>query len=106
MKQGIHTKDSPMRLLLASTAIALLFGLSPASAMCGGGSQQPGGGMCGASPAKGMSEQTNKDWPAAPGQVQPEQKPGAMAMGGCPCCQNMAMMGNKSDDPHRGMDMK
>lgn len=93
-----------MRLLLASTAIALLFGLSPASAMCGGGQQA--GGMCGPSPGKNMSEQTNKDWPAAPGQARTEQKPGGMAMGGCPCCKNMAMMGGgKSDDPHKGMDM-
>ena len=42
----------------------------------------------------------------APGMTQDEQKPG-MAMGGCPCCKNMAMMGGmKSDDPHKGMDMK
>ena len=89
-----------MRLLLASTALALLFGLSPASAMCGGGGQQAG--MCGAPAAsKNMS-----DWPMAPGKAQAEQKPG-MAMGGCPCCKNMAMMdGMKSDDPHKGMDMQ
>jgi len=95
-----------MRLLLASTAIAILFGLSPASAMCGGG-QQAGGGMCGGSTAsKTMSERTAQDWPAAPGQATPEQKPGGMAMGGCPCCKNMAMMGGmKSDDPHKGMEM-
>jgi hypothetical protein len=94
-----------MRLLLASTALALLFGLSSASAMCGGGGQQAG--MCGASTAsKSMSERVAKDWPAAPGQAQPEQKSG-MAMGGCPCCKNMAMMdGMKSDDPHKGMDMQ
>jgi hypothetical protein len=97
-----------MRVLLASTAIALLFGLSPASAMCGG-DQQAGGGMCGASTAsRNMSEKTAKDWPAAPGkEAQTEQKPGGMAMGGCPCCKNMAMMGGmKSDDPHKRMDMK
>ena len=38
-----------MRVMVASTAIALLFGLSPASAMCGGGGQQAsagGMGMC------------------------------------------------------------
>ena len=30
-----------------------------------------------------------------------------MAMGGCPCCKNMAMMdGIKLDDPHKGMDMQ
>ncbi|MCK1512096.1 hypothetical protein IVB22_05835 [Bradyrhizobium sp. 190] len=94
-----------MRLLLASTAVALLFGLSPASAMCGGGGQQAG--MCGAPAAsKSMSERVAKDWPAAPSQAQPEQKSGT-GMGGCPCCKNMAMMmdGMKSDDPHKGMDM-
>jgi hypothetical protein len=93
-----------MRLLLASTAIALLFGLSPASAMCGGGGGEQAG-MCGApSASKTMSEP--KDWPMAPSQAKPEQKSG-MAMGGCPCCKNMAMMGGmKSDDPHKGMDMK
>lgn len=93
-----------MRLLLASTAITLLFGLSPASAMCGSGQQ---GGMCGAPAAsKNMSERAAKDWPVAPSQAQPEQKSG-MAMGGCPCCKNMAMMmdGMKSDDPHKGMEM-
>lgn len=79
-----------------------MFGLSPASAMCGGGQQAGAGGMSGASPAKNMSEQTNKDWPAALGQAQPEQKRGGKAMGGCPCCKNMAMMGGKSDDPHKG----
>jgi hypothetical protein len=91
-----------MRLLLASTAFALLLGLSPASAMCGGGDQQAG--MCGAPAAsKNMSEKT--EWPTAPGKAQAEQKSG-MAMGGCPCCKNMAMMdGMKSDDPHKGMDM-
>jgi hypothetical protein len=95
-----------MRLLLASTAIALLFGLSPASAMCGGEGQQAG--MCGATSApKTMSERTAKDWPTAPSQAQPEQKSGMGMMGGCPCCKNMAMMmdGMKSGDPHKGMDM-
>ena len=93
-----------MRLLLASTAIVLLFGLSSASAMCGSGQQ---GGMCSAPAAsRNMSERAAKDWPVAPSQAQPEQK-SAMAMGGCPCCKNMAMMmdGMKSDDPHKGMDM-
>jgi len=93
-----------MRLLLASTAIALLFSLPPASAMCvGGGGQQAGvGGMCGAGGAtKQMSE-----WPAAPGQAQTDQKP-RMAMGDCPCCKNMASMGGmKADDPHKDMDMQ
>jgi hypothetical protein len=93
-----------MRMLLASIAIALMFGLSTASAMCGG-DQQAGGAMCGAPAAsKNMTERT--DWPTAPSQAKPEQKPG-MAMGGCPCCKNMAMMdGMKSDDFHKGMDMK
>ena len=93
-----------MRLLLASTAVALLFGLSPASAMCGSGQQ---GGMCGTSAAsKNMSDKNASEWPMAPGKAQPEQKSG-MAMGGCPCCKNMAMMdGMKTDDPHKGMDMQ
>ena len=87
-----------MRLLLASTAVALLFGLSPASAMCGGGQQAGAQAMCGAPAAsKQMSE-----WPEA--RVQQSQKQAGMA---CGCCKNMAMMdGMKSDDPHKGMDMK
>jgi hypothetical protein len=91
-----------MRLLLASTALALLFGLSPASAMCGGGQQAGSGGMCGApGAAKQMSE-----WPDAP-KAQPSQKQSGMGMGMCGCCKNMAMMdGMKADDPHKGMDMK
>jgi hypothetical protein len=95
-----------MRLLLASTTIALVFSLTPASAMCGGG-QQASGGMCGASTAsKNMSEKPSAEWPMAPGMTQAEQKP-STAMGSCPCCKNMAMMGGmKSDDPHKGMDMK
>ena len=95
-----------MRLLLA-LSIAILFGLSPASAMCGGG-QQAGGGKCGVSAASTtMSERTAQDWQAAPGQATPEQKPGGMAMGGCPRCKNMAMItGTKADDPHKGMDMQ
>ena len=93
-----------MRLLLASTAIVLMFGLSPASAMCGGAQQA--GGMCGNTTAKSVSEKTAKDWPAVPGQAQPEQKPN-MAMGGCSYCKNMAMMDSmKPDDPHKGMDLK
>ena len=92
-----------MRLLLASAAVAVLFSFSPASAMCGGGQQAGAGGMCGASGGgiKKMSE-----WPVAP-QAQPQQPQTGMAMGGCPCCKNMAMMGGgmKADDPHKGMDM-
>ena len=89
-----------MRLLLASTAVVLLFSLSPASAMCGGGQQAGAGAMCGAPAAsKQMSE-----WPESP-RAQQSQKQSGMAM--CGCCKNMAMMdGMKSDDPHKGMDMK
>ena len=92
-----------MRLLVASTALTLLFSLSPALA-CGGGSGQQAG-MCGAPAAsKNMSEKS--DWPMAPGKAQPEQQKPGMAMGGCPCCRNMAMMdGMKADDPHKGMEM-
>jgi hypothetical protein len=92
-----------MRALLASTAIALLFSLSPASAMCGGGGQQAGAAaMCGAGGGGAMKQMS--DWPAAP-QAQPEQKQSG-GMGMCPCCKNMAMMdGMKADDPHKGMDM-
>lgn len=88
-----------MRMLLASTAIALLFSLSPAAAMCGGGQQAGSGGMCGSPAAlKQMSE-----WPAAP-QAQPPQQQSGMGM--CPCCKNMASMGGmKADDPHKGMEM-
>src|SRR6476659_784233 len=89
-----------MRLLFASAAVALLLGLSPASAMCGGGQQASFGGRCGAPAAtKQMSE-----WPEAP-KAQQSQKQSGMGM--CGCCKNMAMMdGMKSDDPHKGMDMK
>jgi hypothetical protein len=93
-----------MRLLLASTAIALLFGLAPASAMCGGGEQA--GGMCGASSASNtMSEKAASEWPMAPGKAAPEQ-PQKSGMMTCPCCKNMAMMDMNVDDPHKGMDMK
>lgn len=89
-----------MRYLLASTAIALMLGLSPASAMCGGG-QQASGGMCG----KPATANKLNEWPDAP-KAQAEPKSG-MAMGGCACCKDMAMMdGMKSDDPHKGMDMQ
>lgn len=90
-----------MRALLASTALALLIGLSPASAMCGGGAgqQASAGGMCGVSSgAKQMSERTRAS------DSQPQQKKSGMGM--CPCCRNMASMdGMKADDPHEGMDM-
>ncbi len=92
-----------MRAILASTAVALLFGLSPASAMCGGGGQQASsGGMCGASGvSKQMSEMS--EWPIAP-QAKPQQQSGGMGM--CPCCRNMASMGGmKADDPHKAMEM-
>jgi hypothetical protein len=98
-----QTEESTMRLLLTSSAIALLVGLSPASAMCG--SDQTGG-MCGKPAAsKDITEKSAKDWPAAPSQAQSEQKSG-MAVGGCPCCKNMAMMDGKNSDPHKGMDMQ
>ena len=90
-----------MRILLASTAVALLFSLSPASAaMCGGGSgQQASGGMCGVPAA---SKQLS-DWPDAP-KAKPEEKQSGMGM--CGCCKNMASMGDmKADDPHKGMEM-
>ncbi len=91
-----------MRMLLASAALYLLFGLSPAAAMCGGGGgQQASGGMCG----KPATANSLSEWPDAP-KAQAEPKSG-MAMGGCPCCKNMAMMdGMKPADPHKGMDMK
>jgi hypothetical protein len=90
-----------MRLLLASTAIALLFGLSPVSAMCSG---DQAGGMFG-KPATSKSMSEKSDWPAVPSGAQPEQK--STGMGMCPCCKNMAMMdGMKSDDSHKGMDMQ
>jgi hypothetical protein len=86
------------RLLFASTAIALLFGLSPASAMCGG---DQAGGM----PAASKSTSEKSEWRTAPSSSQPEQK--STGTGMCPCCKNMAMMdGMKSDDPHKGMDMQ
>ena len=88
-----------MRLLLASTALALLIGLSPASAMCNsGGGQQAG--MCGAPAAsKNMSE-----WPMA---QEGSAGTAESGMGMCPCRRNMATMdGMKSDDPRRGMDMQ
>ena len=93
-----------MRLLLASTALAILFGLSPAAAMCN--QQGTGAAMCGAPAAsKNMTEKNASEWPMAPGKAQPEQQKSAMGM--CPCCKHMAMMdGMKSDDPHKGMDME
>jgi len=85
-----------MRSLVASIGMALLFGLSPASAMCGGG-QAGAGGICGAPESKTMSE-----WPDAP-KTQQSQKSAGTAM--CGCCKDMAMMdGMKSEDQHKGMD--
>jgi hypothetical protein len=91
-----------MRVLLASAAIALLIGLSPASAMCGGGSGQQAqnaqGGMCGKSTAAAADDPT-ADKPSM------SMKKTGMDM--CGCCKNMAMMdGMKADDPHKGMDMQ
>jgi hypothetical protein len=96
-----------MRAFLTSTAVALLIGLSPASAaMCGGGGGQQAassGGMCGAGGgAKQMSE-----WPARDAEDQkPAEGQKQAAKGMCGCCKDMAMMGGtKGDDPHKGMDM-
>jgi hypothetical protein len=89
-----------MRALLASTAVALVIGLSPAAAMCGGPGQQAQSttaqaGMCGKSAA---THDPMADKPAM------SMKPSGMGM--CGCCKNMAMMdGMKADDPHKGMDM-
>jgi hypothetical protein len=90
-----------MRALLASTAIALLIGLSPASAMCGGGSGQQAqnaqGSMCGKTTAAASDPMADK----------PPMSMKQTGMGMCGCCKNMAMMdGMKADDPHKGMDMK
>jgi hypothetical protein len=90
-----------MRILLASTAVALLVGLSPASAMCGGGAGQQAqnaqGGMCGRTTAAASDPMTDK----------PPMSMKQSDMGMCGCCKNMAMMdGMKSDDPHKGMDMQ
>src|SRR3954463_3873592 len=97
---GLSIGGFPMRILLATTAIALLFGLSPASAaMCGGGGQQQsmmgggsGGGMCGGG-SKQMSERPN----------QPQE--GQKQAGMCGCCKDMAMMGGGKSDEHKGMEM-
>ena len=90
-----------MRVLLASTAIALLIGLSPASAMCGGGSGQQAqnatGGMCGRTTAAASNPTADK----------PSMSMKQTGMGMCGCCKDMAMMdGMKADDPHKGMDMQ
>jgi hypothetical protein len=77
-----------MRVLLGSTAVAILLGFGPAFAMCGAPAA-----------SKQMSE-----WPAAP-HAQAQQQQSSMGM--CPCCKNMASMGGmKADDPHKGMDMQ
>jgi hypothetical protein len=93
-----------MRALLASTALALLVGLSPASAaMCGGGSsgsqQAASGGMCGGAGSKQMSEWPQRD---AEGKQETQKQSGM-----CGCCKEMAILGGgtKGDDPHKGMDM-
>ncbi len=90
-----------MRALFASTALAVLIGLSPAAAMCGGSGQQAQnttaqGGMCGRSAAA--------DDPMANKPSMSRKQSGMGMM--CGCCKNMAMMdGMKADDPHKGMDM-
>ena len=71
-----------MRILLSTTALALVLGLTiPASAMCGGGQAgaSTAGGMCGG----GNVGQAPS---AAPDQSKPQQS------GMCGCCRNMAMM--------------
>lgn len=92
-----------MRMILPTTALALLFAVSPASAMmCGGGQQQAQvsgnavstGMMCGAVGAA-------QDDPMADKKPEPKQQ---SAM--CPCCRNMAMMrGGMQHQNMPGMDM-
>lgn len=87
-----------MRTLLTSTAIALLIGLSPASAMCGGSGSQASsaqGGMCG-KPTATTEDAFNEKAPMS-------KKPSMMGM--CGCCKNMASMDSMKGDDHKGMDM-
>ena len=88
-----------MRALLASTVVALLMTLSPASAMCGGSGQRGAsaqGGMCGK-----PSATTEDAFNEKPGM---SKRQSGMMM--CGCCKNMASMGGmKDEDPHKGMDM-
>ena len=72
-----------MRILLATTAVAAVLGLtSPTYAMCGGGA-----GMCGTSTQTQAQAPMSMPEPnATPGEGTPQK------MGGCACCKNMAMM--------------
>lgn len=92
-----------MRTLLATGFVALMLGLTPAAAMCGGGQASGQGGMCGRTTA--VDDPFN-DKPAM------SKKPAAGMSMMCGCCKNMASMGGmggmggmKEDDPHKGMDM-
>jgi hypothetical protein len=87
-----------MRAVLPLGALFLTLGaVTPASAMCGGGA----GMMCGAvTPAQAQNSTPGPMTPMAT----PDQSKPRMA-GGCPCCQNMAMMQPKRDQDMPGMEM-
>ena len=94
-----------MKYLLPLSGLALIFGLTSASAMCGGTSgqiQSTGQAqMCG---RPGQSAQAED--PFGLKSNKPQQQTTGMAM--CPCCKGMASMGGmklEGDDPHKGMDM-
>jgi hypothetical protein len=90
-----------MRSLLPLAAVAVILGMSPASAMCGSMGQQA---QASTSAQAGMMCARPADDPMADKPAQPQQT--AMPM--CPCCRNMAMMRGgmmQGDDPHKGMDM-
>jgi hypothetical protein len=89
-----------MRVTIASAVILIMAAVTPAAAMCGGSSQGGQAGMCGRS--------TAADDPFGE-KSQMSKKPSGMGMM-CPCCRNMASMGNMDgmkhdNDPHKGMDM-
>jgi hypothetical protein len=84
-----------MRILLSTTAIAVVCALgTPAFAMCGGGqSASAASGMCG---GVNMGQTPS----AAPEQSKPQQS------GMCGCCRNMAMMRGGQGGSHMpGMNM-
>lgn len=88
-----------MRAILPLGALFLTLGaVTPASAqMCGG----TGGMMCGSvTPAQ---TQSSTPAPMVP-MATPDQSKPRMA-GGCPCCQNMAMMGPQGGSSMPGMEM-
>ena len=96
-----------MRAIISLAAFALILGLAPASAMCGGGGQQAQSSgqaqsqMCGRPAQSSQAED-----PFGLKQNKPQQQTTGMAM--CPCCRGMAAMGGMKmdgDDPHKGMDM-